>query len=43
MISEVKQFLDSLETKAKELEINEFLNRPSLKAIKEEEAGNERV
>lgn len=34
MVSEVEQFLSGLEKKAKELEIAEFLNRPSLKALK---------
>lgn len=31
MISNVDKFLESLETKAKELEITGFLNRPSIK------------
>lgn len=37
MVSEVGQFLIRIESKVKEAEINEFLNRPSLKALKEEE------
>lgn len=36
MISEIEQFLTRLESRAAEVEINEFLNRPSLKAVKED-------
>lgn len=39
MVSEVEQFLNELETKAKEAEINEFLNRPSLKVAQETNSG----
>lgn len=36
VVSEIEQFLNGIESKAKEAEISEFLNRPSLKALKEE-------